>query len=181
MNATATSSSRYSGVAMGFHWLLALMIFGSFCVGWYMSDLPMSPTRLKLFNWHKWAGVTILALSALRLLWRLTHRPPADLPAPTWQLRAAHVTHWGLYALFFLVPLAGWAYSSAAGFPIVWFGVLPLPDFVSPSKPLAEVMKEAHEVLAWTLAVLVLLHIAAALKHHFVDKDGLLDRMRPGR
>lgn len=181
MNATATTPSRYSGVAMGLHWLLALMIFGSFCVGFYMSDLPLSPTRLKLFNWHKWAGVTILALSALRLLWRWTHRPPADLPAPPWQLRAAHATHWALYGLFFLVPLAGWAYSSAAGFPIVWFGVLPLPDFVSPDKALAEWLKQSHAVLAWALAVLVLLHIAAALKHHFVDNDGLLERMRPGR
>jgi cytochrome b561 len=183
MNTTATSSTpqRYTGVAMGFHWLLALMIIISFSVGWYMSDLSMSPTRLKLFNWHKWAGITILALSALRLVWRLTHRPPSDVPGPRWQQRMAHLTHWALYALFFLVPLAGWAYSSAAGFPVVWFGVLPLPDFVSPDKALAEVMKERHQVLAWTLGVLVLLHIGAALKHHFFDRDGLIHRMRPGR
>ncbi|WP_374565144.1 cytochrome b [Ideonella sp.] len=180
-NATPSTRSRYTGVAIGFHWLLALMIIVSFGVGWYMSDLSMSPTRLKLFNWHKWAGITILALSALRLLWRLTHRPPADVAGPRWQQRMAHLTHWALYALFFLVPLAGWAYSSAAGFPVVWFGVLPLPDFVSPDKALAEVMKERHGVLAWTLGVLVLLHIGAALKHHFVDRDRLLDRMRPGR
>jgi cytochrome b561 len=180
-NAFKSPGQRYTGVAIAFHWLLALMIIGSFSVGWYMSDLPMSPTRLKLINWHKWAGVTILALSALRLLWRLTHRPPADLPAPRWQRRVAHLTHGALYALFFLVPLAGWAYSSAAGFPIVWFGVLPLPDFVSPDKPLADLMKERHAVLAWALGVLVVLHIAAALKHHVIDKDGLLDRMRPGR
>jgi cytochrome b561 len=183
MNTTAAPSprSRYTGVAIGFHWLLALMIIVSFSVGWYMSDLPMSPTRLKLFNWHKWAGITILALSALRLVWRLTHRPPPDVPGPRWQQRMAHLTHWALYALFFLVPLAGWAYSSAAGFPVVWFKVLPLPDFVSPDKALAEVMKERHEVLAWILGVLVLAHIGAALKHHFIDRDGLLDRMRPGR
>ena len=177
---TTSVASRYSGVAIGFHWLLALMIIVSFGVGWCMSDLPMSPTRLKLFNWHKWAGVTILTLSMLRLLWRLSHRPPADLPGPRWQVRAAHLTHWALYALFFLGPLAGWAYSSAAGFPVVWFGVLPLPDFVSPDKALAEVLKETHEVLAWTLGALVAMHIGAALKHHFVDRDGLLNRMRPG-
>lgn len=177
----STSARRYGGVAIGFHWLLALMIFVSFGVGWYMSDLPMSPTRLKLFNWHKWAGVTILALSVLRLAWRLTHRPPADPDGPRWQQQAAHAMHWALYGLFFLVPLAGWAYSSAAGFPVVWFGVLPLPDFVSPDKALADLMKERHAVLAWTLGVLVLLHIGAALKHQFVDRDGLLDRMRLGR
>ncbi|MBT9596305.1 MAG: cytochrome b [Vitreoscilla sp.] len=180
-NAFKSTASRYTGVAIAFHWLLALMIVGSFSVGWYMSDLPMSPTRLKLYNWHKWAGVTILALSALRLLWRLAHRPPADLPAPRWQQQAAHATHIALYVLFFAVPLAGWAYSSAAGFPIVWFGVLPLPDFVSPDKALAESLKGLHAALAFALAALVGLHIAAALKHHVIDRDGLLDRMRPAR
>jgi cytochrome b561 len=100
---------------------------------------------------------------------------------PPWQRQAAHVTHWGLYALFFAVPLVGWAYSSAAGFPVVVFGVLPLPDFVSPDKALAETLKAWHGWLAWTLAVLVLAHVAAALKHHFIDRDGLLLRMRPGR
>ena len=146
-----------------------------------MIALPISPTRLKLFNWHKWAGVTILALSALRLLWRLTHRPPEEAPAPRWQQQAARWTHYALYALFFAVPLSGWAYSSAAGFPIVWFGVLPLPDFVGRDKALAEVLKQLHHLLAWGLGALVLLHIAAAVKHHFVDRDGLLHRMAPSR
>ncbi len=188
MNAIPTSS-RYTGVAIALHWLLALLIVGSFSVGLYMQGLPFSPTRLKLYNWHKWAGVTILALSALRLLWRLTHRPPVDPPLdstrqppmPAWQRRAAHGAHAALYALFFLVPLAGWAYSSAAGFPIVVFGVLPLPDFVAPDRALADVLKQGHALLAFTLAGLVVLHVAAALKHHFIDHDGLLDRMRPSR
>jgi cytochrome b561 len=179
--AFSPASSRYSLVAIALHWLLALLIVGTFCVGLYMHELPFSPTRLKLYNWHKWAGVTILALSALRLLWRLTHRPPADPPMPAWQRFAAHGAHWALYALFFLVPLAGWAYSSAAGFPIVVFGVLPLPDFVAPDRALADVLKERHATLAFALAAVVALHIAAALKHHFIDRDGLLDRMRPGR
>jgi cytochrome b561 len=181
MSSSTTSSARYTVPAIALHWLLALMLVGAFGVGLYMADLPVSPSRLKLFSYHKWAGITILALSALRLLWRVTQRPPADLPAPRWQQLAAHGTHIALYALFFLVPLAGWAYSSAAGFPVVWFGVLPLPDFVQPDKALAEVMKERHEVLAWAMAALVALHIAAALKHQFIDRDGLLDRMRPGR
>jgi cytochrome b561 len=175
-----TRPQRYTGLAMVFHWLLALMIVGSFSVGVYMSDLPFSVTRLKLFNYHKWAGITILALSALRLLWRLTHRPPPDLPMPGWQRLAAHAAHWALYVLFFAVPLMGWAYSSAAGFPVVVFGVLPLPDFVSPDKALAEVLKARHGQLAFALAVVVVVHVAAALKHHFIDHDGLINRMRPG-
>jgi cytochrome b561 len=173
--------ARYGAVAIVFHWLLAVAIIGSFGLGWYMSDLPFSPARLKLYNWHKWAGVTILALSGLRLLWRLANKPPADLPMPAWQARSAHLTHGLLYLLFFAVPLAGWAYSSAAGFPIVWFGVLPLPDFVPKDKALAESLKLAHRLLAYGLGLLVLAHLGAALKHHFIDRDGLLLRMLPTR
>ena len=175
------STDRYTGLAIALHWLLALAIVASFCVGLYMHELPISPQRLKLYNWHKWAGICILALSALRLLWRLTHRPPADVPMPAWQQRASHAAHGLLYVLFFAVPLAGWAYSSAAGFPIVVFGVLPLPDFVSPDKALAEAIKPLHAALAFVLAGVVVLHVSAALKHHFIDRDGLLDRMRPRR
>lgn len=175
----------YGGVAIAFHWLLAVALVGSFSVGFYMSDLPFSPQRLKLINWHKWAGVTILALSAARLLWRLTHRAP-PLPARVfgamrpWQRHAHHATHALLYVLFFAVPLSGWAYSSAVGFPIVWFGVLPLPDWVPVNKELADaVLKPLHRTFAFALAALVVLHVAATLKHQFVDRDGLFWRMWP--
>ena len=183
---TASATRRYTSFAIALHWLLALALVGIFLVGLYMADLPFSPQRLKLYNWHKWAGVTLLILSAMRLLWRLTHKPPA-LPQsvtfgmPRWQLQAYHATHVLMYALFFTVPLVGWAYSSAAGFPIVLFGVLPLPDFVSASKPLAELIKPWHQITAYSLAALVVLHVVAAIKHQFIDKDGLLLRMMPGK
>lgn len=176
---SATTASRYSSTAIGLHWVLALAIIGSFSFGLYMTDLPVSPQRLRYYNYHKWAGACILALSALRLLWRLTHRPPADLPMPAWQQRAAHATHQLLYVLFFAVPLVGWAYSSAAGYPVVVFGVLPLPDFVPVDKDLAALIKPFHKYLAFTMAALVLVHVAGALKHHFLDRDGLLARMWP--
>ena len=172
-------TGRYTWTAIVLHWLLAAGLVGAFGVGLYMADLPFSPTRLKLYNWHKWAGITILALSFVRLMWRLTHRPPADLPMATWQRVVAHGAHRVLYLLFFAVPLAGWAYSSAAGFPVVLFGVLPLPDFVSPDKALAEAIKPWHAALAYALAAVVVLHVAGALKHHVVDRDGLLGRMLP--
>jgi cytochrome b561 len=181
LRSTAPAPARYTGTAIVLHWLLAAALLGSWSVGLYMSDLPLSPTRLKLYNWHKWAGITILLLSALRLAWRLTHRPPPDGPMPLWQARAANAAHGLLYVLFFAVPLSGWAYSSAAGFPVVWFGVLPLPDFVSPDRELAQTLKQAHKILAFLLAATVLLHVAGALKHQFLDKDGLLARMRPSR
>lgn len=179
-------AARYSRTAIVLHWVLGLAILGLFGVGLYMTSLPFSPARLKLYNWHKWAGITLLALSVVRLLWRATHRPPA-LPAnianamPAWQHWAHHGTHYAMYALFFLVPLIGWAYSSAAGFPIVVFGVLPLPDFVPVDKALAELIKPFHELSAFALVGLAGLHIAAALKHQLVDKDGLIGRMLPGR
>lgn len=179
-------TNRYSALAMLLHWLLALGLIGLFAAGLYMADLPFSPLRLKLYNWHKWAGITVLALSALRLVWRLTRRPPAlpqsvVLSMPAWQLRAYQATHIALYALFFIVPLVGWTYSSAAGFPIVVFGVLPLPDLVPVSQELAGLIKPWHQITAFTLAGLVVLHVAAALKHQWIDKDKLINRMMPGR
>ena len=176
------AAKRYTTVAIVLHWLLGLSIFAMFAIGIYMSDLPFSPLRLKLYNYHKWAGITFLILSVLRLLWRLLNRPPAlpkaiALAMPNWQTKMYHATHYALYALFFAVPLIGWAYSSAAGFPIVLFGVLPLPDFMSVDKEFAKQIKELHEVSAFALVGLALLHMGAALKHHFIDKDGLISRM----
>ena len=178
---TRPDPARYTPTAVALHWLLAVAILASFGLGLYMHELPLSPTRLKLYNWHKWAGVTILALSLLRLAWRLTHRPPAELPMPRWQQRAARLTHRAMYALFFAVPLAGWAYSSAAGFPVVWFGVLPLPDFMPADKALAELIKPVHATLAFSLIALVVLHVGGALKHQLIDRDGLIGRMLPAR
>ena len=174
-----SNPSAYTRTAIWLHWLLALMIVGAFAVGLYMTSLPFSPQRIKLYNWHKWAGVLILTLSAARLLWRLTHRPPAPLPMPAWQQRSAHAAHMALYVLFFAVPLVGWAYSSAAGFPVVLFGVLPLPDFVPVDRELSEAIKPFHGWLAYALAAVVALHVVAALKHHLIDRDATLSRLRP--
>ena len=182
----AADSARYDTLAIALHWLLGAALVGLFALGFYMVDLPFSPQRLKLFNWHKWAGIVILVLSVLRLLWRLTHPAPALHDAvvaamPGWQLAAHQITHVAMYALFLAVPVLGWIYSSASGFPVVVFGVLPLPDLIGVDKALAETLKEVHALAAWALAVLVLLHVGAALKHHFIDRDGLLQRMWPGR
>jgi cytochrome b561 len=173
-------SPRYDRVAILFHWLMAVMITASFAVGLYMVSLTMSPTRIKLYNWHKWAGVTILTLAALRLLWRLRHAPPPLPPTmPQWQTSAANAAHLLLYMLFFAVPLTGWAYSSAAGFPIVWFGWIPLPDFVPKDRELAEFLKPFHWMAAYALASLVALHILAVIKHLVMEDDNLMSRMLP--
>jgi cytochrome b561 len=171
----------YTMTAVALHWLLAALIFCTFVFGLWMTGLETSPAKLRYYDWHKWAGITILTLSAARLLWRLSHPPPPELPMPPWQRSTARATHGLLYALFFAVPLVGWAYSSAAGFPVVLFGMLPLPDFVPVDKELAAAIRMLHRWLAYSLAALVLVHVAAALKHHFVDRDSMLARMRVGR
>ncbi len=186
MDSSSAAVQRYTLTAIGLHWFLALALFGLFGMGLYMADLPLSPLKLKLYNWHKWAGMTFLLLSALRLLWRLTHQPP-PLPAqidqgmPRWQHLAHHGIHNALYALFFLVPLIGWAYSSASGFPIVLFGVLPLPDFVPSDKALAELIKPWHEISAFVMMGLALIHILAAIKHQWITQNGLIQRILPGQ
>jgi cytochrome b561 len=178
---------RFGRMAITLHWVIAAALIGTFALGVFMADLPLSPAKLKYFSWHKWAGVTILALTVVRLGWRIAHRPP-PLPArvlaamPSWQRIAHRVTHFLLYALCLIVPLLGWTYSSAAGVQVVWLGILPLPDLVPANKELADhILKPLHRAGAWTLAALVLLHVAAACKHQFVDRDGLMARMWPGR
>jgi len=180
------ANGSYSLPAIVLHWLLGVALLGLFGMGLYMAELPVSPLRLKLYNWHKWAGICVLVLSLLRLVWRLTHQPPA-LPRdiqehmPVWQQVAHHGVQYLMYVLFFIVPLIGWAYSSAAGFPIVVFGVIPLPDFVMPDKALAELIKPWHEISAIALVLLIMVHVAAAIKHQWIDKHALLQRMWPSR
>ena len=145
-----------------------------------MVDLQLSPAKLKLYSWHKWIGVSIFLLVVLRALWRLTHPVPSvPVATPRWQRVAAVATHLLLYLLLIVIPLSGWLMSSALGVQTVYLGVLPLPDLLGKDKALGEQLKLVHETLNWTLAVLVAVHIAAALRHHFVDRDDVLHRMVP--
>jgi cytochrome b561 len=169
--------SAYTRTAVMFHWLIAVLIACGFTIGARMVSLPFSPARVRIFAYHKWIGITVLALAAARLLWRLTHPAPPLLPMPRWQSLAAHALHGVLYALMFLVPLAGWLYSSASGYPVVYLKLWQLPDLVPKNKALADVLVQVHTTLAWTLAVVVLLHVAAAVKHHLIDRDDTLRRI----
>ena len=166
---------------MALHWGMAAVIVIAFAIGWVMTDLPISPLRLKAFNYHKWLGVTVLLLLLLRVAWRLLHAPPPALPMSPLQALAAKVVHGLLYGAMLLQPLTGWAYSNAAGFPVVYLKLVPLPNLVQKNPALADVLKESHELLAWGFVLLLGLHVAGALHHHFILRDATLDRMRPTR
>ncbi|MFT3906546.1 MAG: cytochrome b [Steroidobacteraceae bacterium] len=174
---TATAPAGYTRTAVSLHWLIALLIFTAFIMGWTMTSMAISPQKLKLFNYHKWVGVTVLGLALLRLLWRLTHRAPPLLPMPAWQRISAHALHGLLYLLMLLQPLTGWLYSNAVGYPIVYLGHFPLPTLVHKDKQLAATFENLHGLLGWLLAGVLALHIAAALKHHLIDRDDTLRRM----
>ncbi len=174
------ASPRYAPAAIALHWIVAGLILFNLAYGLYTVSLPLSPQKLQLFSYHKWIGVTIFLLAAARLLWRLGHRPPPPPPGMTpWEARAASATHVLLYALFFAAPLTGWFFSSAAGFQTVYLGVLPIPDLLAKNKGVAESFRLIHHWINYTMAAVIALHIAAALKHHFIDRDDVLTRMLP--
>jgi cytochrome b561 len=174
------AASGYSRPAIALHWVVAALILFNLAYGLYTVNLPLSPQKLKLFSYHKWIGVTIFMLAAARLLWRLGHRPPPPPPGmKAWEARAATATHALLYVLFFAAPLSGWLFSSAAGFQTVYLGVLPIPDLLSKNKELAETLRILHHWINYAMAAVIVLHVAAALKHHFVDRDDVLTRMLP--
>ena len=173
---------RYGAVAQTLHWLIAAMIFVMFPLGWYMEDLPLSQQKLDLYEIHKSLGLTIFTLAVLRLLWRLFNpAPPFPPQMPGWERIAARVTHATIYALILIQPVIGFLQSNAANFPVVVWGVLPLPALIGTDEALGETLMAVHAVIANVLFVLVALHAAAALRHHFLLKDDVLRRMLPGR
>ena len=171
----------YTRTAVTLHWLIALLIVAAFSLGLIMSDMPgLTMTKLKYFSWHKWLGVTIFILLLARALWRLTHpAPPLPLSMTTWERQVAGWMHRSFYALLVVIPLSGYFYSLAAGVPVVYLGIIPLPVLIDKNDALKEILDNAHSVLNFSMAGLVALHVLAGLKHHFVDHDGVLARMLP--
>jgi len=170
----------YTRTAIALHWIVALLIVGNLAFGLYMVSLDLSPAKLKYYSWHKWNGVTIFLLVAIRLLWRLRNPAPA-LPESMqpWEKHAANASHALLYVLFFAAPISGWLSSSASGFQTVYFSVIPIPDLLEKNKEVAEILKLVHRSINYTMAAIVAIHAAAAIKHHVHDRDDVLVRMLP--
>jgi cytochrome b561 len=179
--AIRNSITRWGSVAQLLHWLIVVLIAVQVTLALIADDLPLGMKKLAMLARHKSVGITILALAVIRLIWRWANPTTPPLPGTLkpYERVLANFTHAALYFLLFAMPLSGWAMSSARGFPVSWFGWVQLPDFVPKNKALYDAMLETHEVLAIALGAVVFLHIAAAVKHHFVLKDNVLRRMLP--
>ncbi|MFC5742021.1 cytochrome b [Dyella tabacisoli] len=178
-SAPSSSPASYTKVAVAMHWLIALLIFLNVSVGIYMESFPKNtPGRDAALFYHASIGSLIFMLAVFRLFWRATHKPPA-LPAniPSWQQMAAHTLHWVLYSLMLLVPLTGYMHRMAGGHPVSFFGLGYLPVLIGKDEPLRLLTDTLHVCLVWVLCILVVGHIGAALKHRFIDRDGVIQRM----
>jgi cytochrome b561 len=177
---TQGSPTRYTAVAQGFHWIIAALIVTQFTLAWIADDLPLGTHKLALLARHKSFGMTILMLASLRLLWRLVNRPP-ELPAGMSKLEAlaARGTHIAFYVLLFAMPLTGWMMSSAKNYSVSWFSLFTWPNLIGKNEQAFEALRTTHQVLSWLLFAIAILHVLAALKHHFWNKDDVLLRMLP--
>ena len=168
---------RYTRTAIALHWLIAVDVIVQFCWGWWMQGVPKQPAgmRADAFNLHKSVGMTILMLMSVRLLWRWGHPPPAFPAMPKWQAALAHVVHATLYAVLLLHPLSGYLGSVFSGYPVRFFGVL-LPTWAAKNEAWKDLLANAHLTNSCILAAAIAIHVLAALKHHFIDGNGLLRR-----
>lgn len=176
------TDSQWGAVAKAFHWSVAVFIFAEFFLGWFATNMALSPAKLNLFVWHKSIGLLILLAVALRVGWRLANpvpRPPASTPG--WQHAASRGDHLAQYALMLALPFSGWIIDSAANIPFRVFWLFPLPHLAGPSKSLEELAKNVHAGISIGLASLIALHTGAALWHHWIARDDVLRRMLPQR
>ncbi len=173
-------ADRWGAVSQGFHWLIVALVLVMAWLGLTMTDLPNTPHKLRLYALHKSIGLSLLALVLLRLAWRAWSGAPAPVPGtPRWQERMAASTHFALYALLLAIPLSGWLFNSAAGFPVQWFGAFNLPAISGKDPALRALSGQWHEILFWSLITLTLVHAAAAFHHHLFRQDATLARMLP--
>jgi len=174
------TTERWGAGAKCLHWTLALAIFVMMALGWIMTAWPKSPAKFEMYFVHKSLGIVILALMVLRLCWRLLN-PTPRLPKTLkpYERVLAHGTHALLYLLLLAMPVSGWVINSAANFPLKVFGLFNLPPLVGPDKAVQGQAEVVHLWLFWIVAGLLVMHIGAALKHHFVLRDEVLARMLP--
>ena len=175
-----SSPTRYGAVAQAFHWLIAALIVTQFVLANMADDLPIGAHKLALLARHKSFGMTVLMLAILRLLWRWKNRPPAlpDHMSPL-ERKLARATHIAFYVLLFAMPMTGWLMSSAKNYSVSWFGWFTWPNLIGKNEAAFDFLRATHDTLSFILFGIAVLHILAALKHHFWHKDDVLLRMLP--
>lgn len=171
---------RWAPVSQLLHWATLGLIVWLAWLGLTMVDMPNTPAKINAYALHKSLGLTLLALVALRVAWRLFAGAPRPVRGtPAWQERIASLTHIGLYVLLFAIPVSGWLFNSASGYPLQWFRKFNLPAIAGRNADLAAVVRDIHEWGFWLLVAMVAAHAGAALFHHFVQRDDTLLRMLP--
>jgi cytochrome b561 len=180
--ASSGYSSGYTGTAKVLHWTIVVLLIGQFIFAWTMPHMGRNTPVTTIISLHFTFGIMILAVAIVRLIWRATHGEPAPLDGiPPWQVASARLVHWLLYGLLFVVPLLGWISASWRGMPVVMFG-LELPKLIATRAPGWSWTGDVHGLLAnYLMLAVVALHVAAALYHHVVRRDGVLQRMLPGK
>lgn len=182
MDTANTSAARYSRGAIALHWIIAVLIATNFGLAWIAEELSKEERGAMIGN-HKAIGLIVLVLTVVRIVWRLMHKPPPVLDTlKAWEMAVSKVVHILMYGLMLAIPLAGWGMSSiyAKGAPTSIFGLFGFPAMpIAHEKSTQELFHELHEITATIMLVLLALHVGAALKHHFIDKDGTMRRMVP--
>jgi cytochrome b561 len=174
------TTRAWGALSKALHWIIVLLIINQWLIAERADDLPNGLAKLQALAWHKSFGITVLMLAIVRLVWRwLNPVPSLDGLAKPWERVLATLSHVLLYALIFAMPLTGWMMSSARNFPVSWFRLFQLPDLVAPDKALYEQMLDLHHLLFKVLVGVAVLHVAGALKHHFIDRNEVLKRMLP--
>lgn len=174
-----STESEWGAIAQWLHWSMALLIGGLMVLGWTAREWPVSPFKVSLFFWHKSVGLLVLALAMARVFLHLLDRRPALPATSSWERCLARFSHMMLYALMLAMPLSGWVINSAAKFPFLVFGLFPLPALVTADEALAETAKNVHLALFWLFFTFLIVHIGAALRHHYQLRDDVLQRMLP--
>lgn len=170
------SKNSYGLIAITLHWVIAILLIALLALGLYMVGLPINLEKLKLYGWHKEYGILALILVMIRIIWRFANITP-HLSIPLWEKLAARAVHWAFYGFMFAMPITGWLITSAAGLPVSFFGLVVLPNLVDPNNDLMTLFEEIHKWLGYGLIATIVLHVSAALKHHFINKDDILRRM----
>ena len=170
--------AAYDGVARFIHWSIVVLIATQFVIGWTMPHVHHNTKPVGLIAWHLGVGATLVAAMAVRIVWRLTHRPPPEALSPLLRV-VSRMTHFFLYTALVVVPMLGWANASSRGWTVKLLGLVPYPSLTPAGSAFGHEIGDAHGVVAWVLFALIGTHVAAALFHRFVLRDRVMQRMLP--